>query len=240
MKIIKLNSNPKGFGDMTDNLEERMIKSAIPKQQTHSYYENAALGLYLGLWESTDENTDMIAPAPYAYDEFLVIIEGVVEIKNSQIGNVETATSDDSIIIPQGYDCQWHQKGYVRKLQLIYQPPEEIKPNHPVCEHVIYIDEKNALPWQATSDGFHKKVLYQSYNHKFTSGVWQADSFSTDMIAFPYNEFIILKQGSLICTDENGVEHKIDTGEALFVPQGTHCSWQAQEKISLHFVQIKQ
>ena len=243
MKIIKLNNNPKKFGDNIDDLEERRFESTLPRQHTHNYFENKTLGFYLGLWENTDEctyeSTDIIA-APYAYDEFMVIIEGVVEIKNSQTGNVETATSGNNIIIPQGYDCQWHQKGYVRKLQLIYQPPEEIKPNHPACEHVIYIDEKNALPWQATSDGFHKKVLYQSYNHKFTSGVWQADSFSTDMIAFPYNEFIILKQGSLICTDENGVEHKINTGEALFVPQGTRCSWQAQEKISLHFVQIKQ
>ena len=41
-------------------------------------------------------------------------------------------------------------------------------------------------------------------------------------------------------TDESGVEHKISKGQALFVPQGTRCSWQAKEKISLHFVQVKQ
>lgn len=237
IKIIKLNKNPKGFGDNTDNLEEKMFESALPNQHTHSYFENKTLGLYLGLWSSTD----MIAKAePYAYDEFMIILEGVVEIKNSQTGNVETATSGESIIIPQGYDCQWHQKGNFRKLQLIYQPPEEINPKHPVCEHLIYIDENNALPWQATSDGFHKKVLYQSHNQKFTSGVWQGENFATGIIAFPYNEFIILKQGCLLCTDESGVEHKIGKGQALFIPQGTPCSWQAKEKISLHFVQIKQ
>lgn len=235
IKIINLNEKPQGFGDIADNIENTMFVSSLPRQHTHSYYENTALGLYLGLWDTTDI---IATAAPYAYDEFMIIIEGVVEIKNSQTGTVEIATTGDSIIIPQGYDCQWHQKDYLLKFRLIYQPPEQSVSEQPTCDHIVFIDEKHANAWQETSDGFNKKVLYQSHNQKFTSGVWQANSFSTGMITFPYNEFIVLKQGSLLCTDESGVVYKISKGQALFVPQGTPCSWQAKAKTSLLFVQI--
>lgn len=236
-KIIKLSQNPTGFGDVADELEEGMFESAIPTQHTHSYYEDEALGLYIGVWDTTD----MIETAgPYACDEFMTIIEGAVEIKNNQTGKLETIIAGESFVIPQSYDCQWQQNGYLRKFYVIYEPPEEAISESPVCEHVIYIDEKNALPWQETSDGFKKKLQYQSHNQQFTSGVWQGNSFNTELITFPYNEFITLNQGNLICIDEEGIEHKINAGEALFVPKGARCSWQAQGKISIHFVQIKQ
>lgn len=237
IKVIKLSQTPEGFGDVADELEADMFDSALPTQHTHSYYQDENLGLYIGVWDTTD----MIETAsPYGCDEFMSIIEGVVEIKNNQTGKVETVMAGESFVIPQGYDCQWHQNGYLRKFYVIYEPPAESIPEQPVCEHVITIDKKNPLPWQETSDGYNKKVLYQSHNEKFTCGVWQGDSFNTGIIAFPYNEFITLKHGSLICTDEKGSEHKITAGQALFVPQGVNCSWQAREKISLHFVQIKQ
>jgi len=236
LKVIKLISNPEGFGEVTDELEEGMFESPLPKQHTHSYFEDEALGLYIGVWDTTDM---VETAAPYACDEFMTIIEGAVEIKNKQTGIVETVMAGESFVIPQGYDCQWHQQGYLRKFYVIYEPPTEAIPESPVYEHIIYINEKSALPWQETSNGFNKKLQYQSHNQKFTSGVWQGKDFNTSIIAFPYNEFISLKQGSLICTDDKGIEHKINAGEALFVPQGTRCSWQAQGKISLHFVQIK-
>lgn len=236
IKVIKLIQSPAGFGGVTDELEDNMFESPLPRQHTHSYFEDEELGLYIGVWDTTD----MIeAAAPYACDEFMTIIEGAVEIKNNQTGKMETIIAGESFVIPQGYDCQWHQNGYLRKFYVIYEPPTESIPETPVYDHIIYIDEKSDLPWQETSDGFKKKLQYQSHNEKFTSGVWQGNSFKTGMIAFPYNEFISPKHGCLICTDEQGIEYKIEAGEALFVPQGARCSWKSQGKISIHFVQIK-
>mgnify|MGYP000002161192 FL=1 len=236
IKIVKLSQNPTDFGEVADELEESMFDSPLPKQHTHSAYEDESLGLYVGVWDTTDM---VETAAPYVCDEFMTIIEGAVEIKNSKTGKVETVMAGESFVIPQGYDCQWHQNGYLRKYYVIYEPPTEVIPESPVCEQIIYIDEKCETPWQETSDHYNKKLQYQSHNQKFTSGVWQGKDFNTDIIAFPYNEFISLKHGSLICTDDEGIEHKINAGEALFVPQGTRCSWQANGKVSIHFVQIK-
>ena len=236
-QIVKLLQNPAGFGENIDELEQEMFESPVPKQHTYSYYEDEALGLYIGVWDTND----MIEiAAPYACDEFMTIIEGAVEIKNNKTETVETVIASESFVIPQGYDCQWHQSGYLRKFYVIYEPPMQQIPETPVCEHVIYIDDKHTMPWQVTSDGFKKKVLFQSQNQKLTSGVWKGGCFNTEIITFPYNEFLYIKQGCLICTDEQGCEHKINAGEALFVPQGARCSWQSHGKIIIHFVQIKQ
>ena len=236
IKIVKLSQHPEGFGDVADDLEVDMYESAIPTQHTHSAYEDEAIGLYIGVWDTSD----MIeTAAPYACDEFMTIIEGAVEIKNNQTGKVETVTAGQSFVIPKGYNCQWHQTGYLRKFYVIYEPPEDAIPKSPVSESIIYIDDKSKLPWQETSDGYKKKLQYKSHNQKFTSGVWQGKDFNTGIIAFPYNEFISLKHGSLTCTDDNGFEYKINAGEALFVAQGARCSWHAQGKVSIHFVQIK-
>ena len=240
-KIIKLNQNPEGFGDVADELQLTMFESPLPVQHTHSYYEDEALGLYIGVWDTTD----MIeAAAPYACDEFMSLIEGSVDIKNNKTGMLETVMAGESFTIPQAYDCQWHQTGYLRKFYVIYEPNDA--PKKPVTEGVVYykekatVDNKSGTPWQETSDGHRKKVLYQNHNKTFTSGIWESDGFSTSAISFPYNEFIIIKQGNLICTDDAGVENKVSEGEALFIPQGVNCSWQAQDKVSIHFVQIKQ
>ncbi len=233
-KIIKLVQNPTSFGDVADELEENMFESPLPKQHTHSYYEDEELGLYIGVWDTTDmiETT-----APYSCDEFMSIIEGAVEVKNNKTGIIETVMAGESFVIPQAYDCQWHQHGYLRKYYVIFEPQDAAE--KPVTENIVHFKEQNNVPWQETSDGHRKKILYQNHNNTFTSGIWQSDSFNTDIITFPYNEFITIKQGRLTCTDEQGVEHEVNAGEALFVPQGVRCSWQAQEKISIHFAQIK-
>jgi len=233
--IIKLIQKPQGFGDISDELEVNMFESSLPKQHTHSYYEDEELGLYIGVWDTTD----MIeTAAPYSCDEFMSIIEGAVEIKNNKTGMIETVMAGESFVIPQGYDCQWHQHGYLRKYYVIFEPQNAAE--KPVTESVVYFKEQNNVPWQETSDGHRKKTLYQNHNKTFTSGIWQSDGFNTGVITFPYNEFITIKQGCLTCTDEQGIEHEVSAGEALFVPQGVRCSWQAQEKISIHFAQIKQ
>lgn len=232
--IIKLSRNPTGFGDIPNELDAAMFESTQLTQHRHSYYDDAALGLQIGVWDSTD--TTEIA-SPYAYDEFMIIIEGTVDIKNNKTGEIETVMAGDSVVIPQQYDCQWHQQGYLRKLYVTYKP--EYTPDTPVTENVIYIDEKSDVPWKETSDGHRKKTLYQNNDQRFTAGVWQSNALTTGLINFPYHEFIFIKEGSLICTDKMGIPHYFTSGDALFIPQGTRCAWQVKDKVSIYFTQIK-
>jgi uncharacterized cupin superfamily protein len=232
--IIKLDHNPTGFVDIPNELDAAMFESTQATQHCHSYYDDEALGLQIGVLDSTDM-TDIASP--YANDEFMIIIEGRVDIKNNKTGKMETIMAGDSVVIPQSYDCQWHQQGYLRKFYVRYKPQKT--PEIPVTENVIYIDEKSDIPWQETSDGHRKKTLYQNNDQRFTSGVWQSNALTTGLINFPYHEFIFIKEGSLICTDEMGVPHHFTSSDTLFIPQGTRCAWQVKDKVSIHFTQIK-
>lgn len=239
IKIIKLSQNPKGFGGVADDLEEGLFDAALPRQHTHSYYEDEALGLYIGV-SDTSEMTEIAANN--VCDEFMVIIEGAVEIKNNKTGKVEIVTAGESIVIPQGYDCQLRPQGYSRKFYIIYEPqenPERAVTEKPVTENVVYISENSSAPWQETSDGHRKKTLYKNNDQRFTAGVWQSNALTTGLIDFPYHEFIFINQGSLICTDEMGVAHHFKSGDTLFIPQGTRCAWKIEDMVSIHFAQIK-
>ena len=170
-KVVKLIQSPKGFGEVADELEESMFESPLPTQCTHSYYEDETLGLYIGVWDTTD----MIeSAAPYSCDEFMTIIEGAVEIKNNKIGKVETVTAGQSFVIPQGYDCQWHQNGYLKKFYVIYEPPAQDLPASPVCEHIIYIDEKSQhlgkKPQMVLKRNYNIKVMTKNSPQVFGKG----------------------------------------------------------------------
>ncbi|WP_426369937.1 cupin domain-containing protein [Pseudocolwellia sp. HL-MZ7] len=239
IKIVKLSQTSTAIDDMTDEL--KVAKSNVSKahKNTHCYYEDDSIGLYVGV---SGANSLIECDTTHTFNEFISIIEGVAEIKNNKTGLVETVTAGESFVIPKGYDYQWHQSDNLRKFHLIYKPQNE--PENSNYTSLVYFNEHNinensSVPWQATSDGHNKKVLYQNPSQTFTSGIWQSKGFDTGFITFPYNEFMTIKQGNLTCTDTSGIEHKVSSGEALFIPKGTRCSWLATEDITIYFAQIK-
>ena len=213
---------------------KRLVKLIQAMQGSPNLYENKAIGLSVGISDSTDHIDN--AP-PYAHDEFIFLIEGAAEIQNNNTGCSENFGAGDSFVIPHGYDYSWRQQGYLRKLYVKFEVPTQDK--NPSIEQVILINENSDVPWKDTSDGHRKKMLYQNHNQLLTSGVWQGKALNTNMIEFPYHEFILIDNGKLTCTDEMGVTHNFNCGDALFIPQGTLCSWNVKDEVSIHFVQMK-
>lgn len=235
-KIVQLQTTSSELSEEPIENEIKLLKLSPQNKCSKNYYENKSLGLYVGIQAS---NNSVNITTSHASDEFVTIVEGTVSIKNNINGKAETANKGESFVIPKGYDYQWQQSTDLITFQLTYQAPIESLSRSEKYENVFFIDEKNETPWQNTSDGYKKKVEYQSQNKNFTAGVWQGGHFKTGLIAFPYNEFILVKSGCLICTDTQESKIVVNIGEALFVPQGANCSWESQGEISLHFVQVK-
>ncbi len=240
-KIIRLSPSPQGFGDVRDELDAQLFASELPVQHTHVYYEDDSLGLYIGVW---DTSTMIEASAPYSCDEFMYLLEGDVEIKNSKTGSMEQVQAGEAFVIPKGYDCQWHQTGYLRKFFVISEHPEEDIPVTPVVESIIKLQanhSKQLAIQDTTRDRIEQKPFVikgkaaeQKYQHdyidhtgKFMAGTWQSEAFITKMQPFPRNEFIYLQSGSLVITEPEGQEHFFTAGDAFFVPQGVLCNWRA-------------
>ena len=244
-KIIRLSAAPEGFGKTPDKLMPEMFVSKLPVQHSYSYYEDEALGFYVGIWDTTD----MIETAgPYACDEFMWLLEGEATIKNNKTGAMEKVRAGEPFVIPRGYDCQWHQTGYLRKFYVISENPNEAIPQYPSFEGIIipqadapvepmtYAEPfliKRATPFQR------QHTCYRDNTGKFLSGTWESDPFESEVRPFPYNEFAFVQAGSLTLVDEEGAEHSFKSGDALFVPEGVICSARATEKVRLIFAVLK-
>ncbi|MFT5482832.1 MAG: putative cupin superfamily protein [Halieaceae bacterium] len=238
--IIRLSANPDGFGQTTDELSQELFTSALPTQHSHEYYADDGLGLYIGVWDTDD----MIETSgPYACDEFMWLIEGEAQIKNSKTGSVETASAGEPFIIPRGYDCQWHQRGYLRKFYVIWENPVEPIPETPSVEAIIIPRSdapcavmKTIAPFKVTSGGAPREnICYTDITGRFVSGTWQSDAFDSEARPFPYAEFAYVQAGSIQLRDEAGIGHVFNAGEAFFVPEETICSARVEDAVTLFF-----
>jgi uncharacterized cupin superfamily protein len=244
-KIIKLSTAPEGFGKTADKLAPEMFVSKLPAQHSHSYYEDEVLGLYVGVWDTTD----MIETAGrYACDEFMWLLEGEATIKNNKTGEMEKAKAGEPFVIPRGYDCQWHQTGYLRKFYVISESPNEAIPQNPSFEGIIIPRADAPVEPLACAEPFlirgtapvqRQHICYRDNTGKFLSGTWESDPFESEARPFPYNEFACVQTGSLTLIDERGEEHSFKSGDALFLPEGVVCSARATEKVRLFFAVLK-
>ena len=225
-KIIKLSANPAGFGREQDALESQMFASDMPAQHTHLYYGDDESGLYVGVWDTTDM---VEVPGPYACDEFMWVLEGEVEIKNSKTGAMESVHAGEAFVIPKGYDCQWHQKGYLRKFFVISEHPEEGVPQSPVVEGVV------KLP---NGPGQKSGACYEDGRGRFTAGVMCCDTLESEMSATPYHQFVYVSEGSVCLSDDKGGQHDFKAGEAFFVPQETVCRWHSETGLSAFYATV--
>jgi len=225
-KIIRLSQAPAKFGDSPDELEPSMFVSDLPVQNSHSYYEDDEQGLYVGVWDTDD----MIEAAnPYPCDEFMVLIEGAVEIKNTQTGLSETVLAGESFVIPKGYDCQWHQQGYLRKFYVISEHPDEVIPLRPTLTGIAKINIE-------AQKG--KNYCYQDNNKRFTAGIRENAIGEMPLTMNINSHFIYLKKGSVTIKESTGTEHTFRSGEAFYIPANVTCSWSITENTLQHYVEI--
>ena len=242
--IIRLTANPAGFGETPDELTQDMFASEIPVQHSHSDFENDDIGLYIGVW---DTETMVEAAGPYAMDEFMWLLEGECQIKNNKTGEMETVKAGEPFIIPKGYDCQWHQTGYLRKYYVISDHPEEAIPAQPTYEGVIIPKADAPLSAQTEDQPFavtsgaapQQHVAYTDATGKFISGTWASDAFESEQRPFPYNQFAYVQDGAMTLTDVQGTAHVFNAGDAFFIPEGTECSAAVTGSVRLFFTVVK-
>ena len=222
-KLIKLSATPTGFGKSPDDLSSMEFESTTPIQHSHSYFECDEQGLYIGVWDTTDM---VEAAGPYPCDEFMVVLEGSVDIKNNKTGAKQKVSAGESFIIPQGYDCQWHQQGYLRKFYLIYEPPTRDIPVTPVIESIIKVTgSEQSQNW------------YQHQN--FSVDVKVASDINKSLSAIQTHLFCYLTQGEIQIEEANGLMTLFKSGDAFFAPANTKFSCHATANTVMQTVEIK-
>jgi len=229
---------------VSDDLTQDMFDSELPVQHSHEYFEDDGIGLYVGVWDTSDMTE---TAGPYPCDEFMWLLEGEAVIKNCKTGAMEKVVAGEPFVIPRGYDCQWHQSGYLRKFFLISENPNEPVPEHPAVEGIIIPQANSPMEPVSRAEYFaadsssttqKQHISYQNHSGNFQAGRWESGPFESAMNPFPFHQFAHVTEGSLTLTDENGNPHLFDPGDAFFIPEGVLCSARADEKIRLFFARV--
>ena len=242
--IIRLSPDPEGFGDTLDDLQAEDFSSEVPVQHTHSDYEDDEIGLYVGV---RDTETMLEAGGPYACDEFMWLIEGECHIRNNKTGEIETVKAGTPFVIPKGYDCQWHQQGYLRKFYVISEHPGEEIPAAPAHEGIVIPKADDVLVEVAEDSLFaiisgarpRRHVCYKDTTGRFFSGTWVAQAFESGQRRFPYNAFAFVQDGSITLTDAERAVLEFNAGDAFFIPEGVECDATVANSVRLTFAFIK-
>ena len=127
-------------------------------------------------------------------------------------------------MIPRGYDCQWHQTGYLRKFYVISEHPGEAIPAVPAHEGIVI--PKNG-------------VSYTDTTGRFWSGTWSSETFEAELQTYPYHEFAYVEDGSITLTDADGTAQDFNAGDAFFIPEGVECAVTVSDAVRLCITVVK-
>ncbi len=232
-KIIRFQPNGPGNKGLQewDPIDPAGLEAGTPIQRGHIYHEDSASGYMAGVWDCTPMTERF---GPYAVNEFMLLLEGSVTMIRAD-GGEAIINAGESFIVPKGLPCQWKQDGYVRKYFVIFENPGTPAADNVSAQGVILpklTDPGEETPWQS-ADGAgefagdtptaRNHTCFTDPSHQFSCGLWDSSAFETPAVPCPRNELVILVQGSMTLTDENGHEHLFEAGETAYVPKGVSC-----------------
>jgi uncharacterized cupin superfamily protein len=88
-----------------------VIKGVAPVQHDSNAFTNDAGNLYIGMWDSSAFESEML---PFPCYEFVQLLEGKITI-TEQDGTTNVFVAGDVFMVPEGTVCSWKTSGYVKK-----------------------------------------------------------------------------------------------------------------------------
>ena len=195
------------------------------RQRGVMYIDDQARGLTAGIWACSAFTSKM---APHGNDEFMLLLEGAVEIVEPS-GKVTRIVAGESFILPKGLVRQWRQTGDVKKVFVILETPDDAATRDTHGLAVIKPDPKVTLsPTPAPKPDMLISGTPQTHGHEFFEdrtaklnvGVWSSTAYHRKAVPFPRHELMCLLEGSVSVTGPSGRTQTFAAGESFFVPHG--------------------
>lgn len=216
------------------------LVSGTPQQRGRYYFNAPEVGLSAGVWDCTAFEGRM---APYSVDEFMMLLEGSVNVTEAS-GRVTHVKAGESFVIPRGLTCAWKQESYVRKIFVIYENPGAPVPAKPAAEHVIKLDLGAALapcdgPDPALLNGpaprCAEHVVYTDASGQLTVGLWSATAYDRQATPFGRYELMHFLEGQVDLHDGGTSGQAFQAGETIFVPKGAPVGWRSKTDVKKIF-----
>ena len=187
------------------------------------------------IFASTPAKTDH-RNRPLEYDEFVLVLNGKL-ILTEQNGRAQEFRPGDVVILPKGYTGTWEMQGNYRELAVVPSAPGEIteEGGSPVRMNPDMMAGLDLTP--IPNDGFVDILvegeLVFTLGDLFTGAdlravVVESTPAKTDHRNRPleYDEFVLVLDGGLVLTGQNGRAQEFRPGDALIVPKGYTGTWE--------------
>jgi uncharacterized cupin superfamily protein len=246
-KIIRLEPNgPRGVTLAPLELDPADFQSPLPEQNYHLYFTDPAIGLNVGIWDTT---TMQEAFGPYPGDEFILVLTGAFSMLDAQDKGVP-AKAGDLVAFRNGAPMSWKQEDYLKKFYLTLRDPEAAPPAIDTAEGgVVVIDPATGLTdddtlaySEGTGSGAVERevIFFRNDAGTMSVGLWDCQAFDgAEMTLFPCHEFVVMAAGEVTIREPGGVAQTFGPGDAFFVPKGTLCSWHVPHYIRKFFAAVE-
>ncbi|MFT5502943.1 MAG: putative cupin superfamily protein [Gammaproteobacteria bacterium] len=237
--VIKFNRNgdPETGLTLWDSLPPELIVSGDPIQNGHQYFATFGDSVTSGVWDSTDY---FETRAPYSVDEYMVLLEGSLDIEQAD-GQKLHFVAGDSFVIPKGAVVQWQQHEYLRKFYMIYESEGEAEASDQqamlldVNEDLPRVPQKDASLYLSDLPDMGMRVSYQSADKKFIAGVWECGPMKRVPATIERSELMHILEGSGSITNADGVVFHFEAGDTFMVPVGMGYQWQSDQQVKKTF-----
>mgnify|MGYP002725780879 CR=1 FL=1 len=220
------------------------LESGTPVQRGHLYHEDPAKGYMTGVWDCTAMTEKF---GPYGVHEFMLLLEGSVTMVLEN-GEEVIINAGEPFIIPKGLPYKWKQEGYVRKYFVIFENPGAPAGEDVSSQGVILPtpegpaeglqEEKIEDTSEFVGDvpSWNNHTYFTDPSNQLTCGLWDSTPFETPASPFPHSELMIILEGSVTLSDDEGNEHVFKAGDAAYVPKGAALGWKSTEYVRKYYV----
>ncbi|MGL4321309.1 MAG: cupin domain-containing protein [Paracoccaceae bacterium] len=202
------------------------FQSPLPVQNYHVYFEDEALGLSVGIWDTT---TMQEAFGPYPTDEFILVIQGAFAMIDGKGGAV-AAQAGDSVCFHQGVPTSWKQDGYLRKIYLTLADPKADMPIKGSADGGVVVLRQPALGERDTL--FCNESGTMQVHYIAPGGFRQPNGRAQG------HELVQVLTGHIEVIEPSGEIQLFRPGQVFFIPRGTMHALAGSEDFAAYRVSV--
>jgi uncharacterized cupin superfamily protein len=217
------------------DLDAEDFQSPLPVQNHHLIFADEAIGLAVGVWDTT---TMQEAFGPDPGDEFITVLDGRFAIVDAQ-GAAVTGAAGQSATFRNGIPVSWRQDGYLRKIYLTLQGPDGQTPEIASAEggvRVLAADvETHGAPGP---DGVIREALFR--NDAGTMTVWRGafPETMTPPAPSPAHLLVRVLAGRITLTDPDGRAEVFSPCGHVFLPKDAQVAWATAAGTAAFIVEV--
>lgn len=204
------------------DLDPAAFQSALPVQHYALVFEDAQIGLAVGIWDTTTMQESF---GPYPGDEYITVLDGSFAILDGA-GSAVEGHAGQSATFRNAIPVSWKQDGYLRKIYLTLQASSDDAAPIASAEGGVRVLAPDRVPTgRPGPDGLIREVIFRNDAGTMTVTLcaWQGRTDPPAPCAT--HRLVRVLRGMITLSAPSTAPETFAPGSHVFLPKGTTCAW---------------